>query len=348
MWGTHFMNTKTYLILYYSIAGIIISLFTAIMTYYIIDVPIGSKMIFKIFLTILLTLPIIGLLSYLIGSCLSQRLFAISNCLNNINEDKFLKEKHEENITDISAIHESIHQLSKRLERSIGKLKDSNQQLNNTIISLSHDIRTPLTIIEGYLEELEDDIVAPERRTHVMGILKKETAYIQELSSEVIHYIQSLETDIQQEPIHLKSFAYEKVCPLLRVKEKVTLECELDEDFTLMFNPIALKTILINLLHNASKHTVEGEIRLKVKEEKILIEDSGIGIEPQFKETIFQTFYALDESRNRKDGGFGLGLSIARNLAENNGYQLYLDTNYQKGCRFILSKIKVTIQSNHP
>ncbi|HHD75796.1 MAG TPA: hypothetical protein ENK95_03100, partial [Campylobacterales bacterium] len=55
-------------------------------------------------------------------------------------------------------------------------------------------------------------------------------------------------------------------------------------------------------------------------------------------ETIFNPFVSLDESRNRKkSGGFGLGLSIARNLAQSNGYELFLDTEYHDGARFILS-----------
>jgi len=215
------MNAKMYLIVYYSIAGVIISLFTAVMTYFIIGVPIGSKMMFKIFLTVLATLPIIGILSYLIGRCLSERLAAISHCLNDISEDKFLTDKHEESITDINEIHESIHELSHRLEDSISKLKNNNKQLNNMILSLSHDIKTPLTIIEGYLEELEDDIVNKEDRPKVIATLKKETAYINELSSEVIHYIQSLENTSNQVTIPLKDFLHEEVCPLLRVKKKL-------------------------------------------------------------------------------------------------------------------------------
>jgi two-component system sensor histidine kinase SaeS len=214
------MNAKTYLIVYYSIAGVIISLFTAVMAYYIIDVPIGSKMIFKIFLTILATLPIIGLLSYLIGAYLSRRLAAISHCLNDISEDKFLTDKHEENITDISAIHTSIHELSHRLEDSITTLKKNNEQLNNMILSLSHDIKTPLTIIEGYLEELEDGIVTAEEQPKVLNILKKETAYINELSSEVIRYLQTLDEVPHKEMIDLDSFLHLEVCPLIRVSSK--------------------------------------------------------------------------------------------------------------------------------
>jgi len=332
------MNAKTYLIVYYSMAGVIIALFTAVMTYMIIGVPIGQKMIFKIFLTILATLPIIGILSYLIGVSLFKRLTLIRDKLNDISEDKFLTDKYEENITDISAIHDSIHQLSYRLEESISKLKNSNQQLNNMILSLSHDIKTPLTIIEGYLEELEDVMVTEEQKPAVIATLKKETAYINELSSEVIHYLQSLESKAQKETILLKEFLDEEVCPLLRVKKSVTLKCEVEKDFTLLFDRMALKNILINLLHNATKHTKEGSITVKSFEKSIIVEDTGVGIDSKDAEIIFEPFYSLDESKNREKSGFGLGLSIAHNLAENNRYTLKLDDSYQRGCRFILSK----------
>jgi len=338
MWGIHFMNAKMYLIVYYSIAGVIISLFTAVMTYWIIDVPIGSKMMFKIFLTVLATLPIIGILSYLIGRCLSERLAAISHCLNDISEDKFLTDKHDESITDINAIHESIHELSHRLENSILTLKKNNAQLNNMILSLSHDIKTPLTIIEGYLEELEDGIVTEEQKPEVLATLKKETAYINELSSEVIHYLQSLENRVQKENILLKDFLHEEVCPLIRAPKEVELKCEIEEGFEIEFDRIGLKSILVNLLHNATKHTTKGSITIKSFENGVIIEDTGVGINSKDAEMIFEPFYCVDESKNREKSGFGLGLSIAKNLAENNGYRLRLDGGYCEGCRFLLMK----------
>ncbi len=332
------MNAKMYLIVYYSIAGVIISLFTAVMTYWIIDVPIGQKMMFKIFLTILATLPIIGLLSYLIGRCLSERLAAISHCLNDISEDKFLTDKHDESITDINTIHESIHELSHRLENSITTLKKNNAQLNNMILSLSHDIKTPLTIIEGYLEELEDDIVTAEQKPAVIATLKKETAYINELSSEVIHYLQSLENRSEQESIVLKDFLDEEVCPLVHTKKEVALKCEVKEGFEITFDRIALKSILLNLIHNATKHTEKGSISVKFFNEGIIVEDTGYGIDSKDSTMIFEPFYCVDESKNREKSGFGLGLSIAKNLAKNNGYDLALDTEYTSGARFVLQR----------
>ena len=332
------MNAKNYLIIYYSLAGIVISLCTALMTYYIIDVPIGSKMIFKIFLTIFATLPIIALFSYLIGTSLSRRFTAIRICLNNINEDKFLVEKNRENIRDISAIHDSIYQLSKRLENSISKLKEQNQDLNNLILSLSHDVKTPLTIIDGYLEEIEDNMVDKEQIPKVVSILKKETAYINELSSEVISYVHSKNDVAQKDVIVIKEFLLKEVYPLIRVNSEVELKCKISKNNTIEFNAIALKKILINLLHNASKYTSQGFISVTLERDELIIEDSGIGISKEDSERIFDPFFCLDKSRNREKSGFGLGLSIARNLADKNGYRLTLDSSYLGGCRFILKK----------
>ena len=334
------MNTKTYLIVYYSIAGVIISLFTALMTYWIIGKPIASKMIIQISLTVFAALPLIGILSYIIGRYLSQRLTAISHCLNDISEEKFLTDKHNESITDINAIHESIHELSQRLENSISTLKKNNTQLNNMILSLSHDIKTPLTIIEGYLEELEDEIVPEKQKPEVLAILKKETSYINELSSKVIHYIQSLENKVQKENILLKDFLHEEVCPLIRTPKGVELKCEIEKGFKIEFDRIALKSILINLLHNATKHTATGDITIKSSQNNLIIEDTGTGIDSCDTEMVFEPFYCADKSKNREKSGFGLGLSIARNLAENNGYTLQLDNTHTDGCRFILHILK--------
>lgn len=209
------------------------------------------------------------------------------------------------------------------------------------ILSLSHDIKTPLTIIEGYLEELEDDIVTQEQKPLVIATLKKETAYINELSSEVIHYLQSLENNSQKETIALKDFLHEEVCPLIRVSKDVKLKCEIEENFQIAFDKIALKSILVNLLHNATKHTEQGSITVKSFEKGVSIEDTGCGIESKDAAMIFEPFYCADESKNREKSGFGLGLSIAKNLAQSNGYLLYLDTGYIYGCRFVLKEKKI-------
>ena len=217
------------------------------------------------------------------------------------------------------------------------QLNQLNQNLSTIIKSLSHDIKTPLTIIDGYLEEMADGLVKYDEIPKVTATLKRETAYLNELTSEVIGYIQSKEITLnKKESIPLKEFLESDIFPLLRVKKSVKLTCDVDEKERVAFNTTALKKVLINLLHNASKYTSKGEIKVSTKDSKIIIEDTGIGISKEYSKTIFEPFVCLDESRNRQNNGFGLGLSIASNLAKNNGFELLLDSSYVGGCRFIL------------
>ncbi len=332
------MKIKPFLLITYGIAGLFISLFSAFMTYIIIDEPIGLKMTSQIALVILSTLPIIGVFSYFMGVYLSKKFEYISLKLNAIDADKFQRETHKDSIQEITTIHSSIRHLSTRLQETISTLQTNNKNLNSVIKSLSHDIKTPLTIMNGYIEELEDGLVQQKEIPKVLKILKKETAYLNELSSEVIGYIQSQEfTSQTKENILVKEFLYTEVYPLLRLYENIELKCEIEDENIIIFNPIALKKILINLLHNATKFTSKGSITTKMKNNTIIIEDTGIGIKLEAAKTIFEPFISLDESKNRDANAFGLGLSIASNLAKNNAYTLKLDNSYTHGCRFILS-----------
>lgn len=232
-----------------------------------------------------------------------------------------------------------LKRISLQLEESVLGLKHNNQNLSTIIKSLSHDIKTPLTIINGYLEEMDDGLVECEEIPKATAILKRETAYLNELTSEVIGYIQSKEIIIdKKEVVFLKEFLDVEVFPLLRTADGVKFKCEIGTTDKILFNRTSLKKILVNLLHNASKYTTNGYIITRVINNDITIEDTGIGIDPQFSQAIFEPFFGLDESRNRDKNGFGLGLSIASNLAKTNGYKLELDNSYRNGCRFVLRK----------
>lgn len=256
-----------------------------------------------------------------------------------VNANAISEAKVIEKTKQLSESNKELKNISVQLEDSVLKLRQNNQNLSTIIKSLSHDIKTPLTIINGYLEELDDGLIECEDLSKVTTILKRETAYLNELASEVIGYVQSKEiTTNKKELINLKEFLDVEVCSLLRVKNGVKLTCEVEKEYTIEFNKTALKKILVNLLHNASKYTRDGYITIRIINDAIVIEDSGIGIDFQYSQMIFEPFFGLDESRNREENGFGLGLSIASNLAKNNGYKLQLDTSYSGGCRFVMSK----------
>ena len=330
------MKIKSFLITVYTLSGLFIATFTAFMTYLIIDEPVGMKMFSKISFIVLLSLPVIGLLSFIIGHHLSKKLEKVNQRLSQIESQKFLKDDVSDFISDISDIHFSISTLSSKLEEHIHELRAKNENLIYMIRSLSHDIKTPLTIISGYLEEFEDGLVhKSDEKRHILT-MKKEITYINELSTEVISYLRSTHKENKKEKLNLKEIIEKEVFPHIKVEKDVCLEHKVDHDMDLSFNKIDLKKILINLLHNSSKFTSQGQIQVFNKENIIYIEDSGTGIKEEFIEKVFEPFFCLDESKNRQKSGFGLGLSIAKNLAGNNGFDLCLDSSYTQGCRFYL------------
>ena len=320
--------------------GLAISTFTAFMTYVIIGEPIGMKMFSKITLMVLLTLPMIMMFSYIIGHYLSKKVHKVTQRLDAITENHFEESSVDERVKDFQHIHEAISSLSKRLKISIETHKQNSKNLQDMIQAFAHDIKTPITIVRGYIEELEEDKLSSLDKSHAIDVIQKELDFMNELSEHSISYISSFELPRAKEVIVIKEFMQEDIFPLLDVKTGVTLINDLDEDFNLTMNRLDLKQVLLNLYHNANKFTQSGFIKIYSQEDALSVEDSGQGIVKPDSEQLFEAFITDDSSKNRNQTGFGLGLAISRNLLDKNGYEIHFDTTYKSGARLVISPFK--------
>ncbi len=306
------------------------------MTFYIIGVPIGMKMFSKIVLSISLTLPLIALVSYLLGTYFSKKFISIQERLHRVSQGNFTLESSDAYIEEIYTIEKTVDELSVQLRRSIEELEEKNSELTWMVRSFSHDFRTPLTIIQANIEAIEDGLITPASMPKTLQKIKLETTYMNELLVDVLSFIQSMKSNLQKEKIVLKEFISHEIFTLLSPSERVELINNIGEE-TLFFTKTDLKKILINLIDNSLKFTERGSISLFVEDNALIIQDTGVGIKHQESEIIFKPFYTVDVSKNRLKSGFGLGLSIAKNLAEKNGYTLRCDSEYLDGCRMVLS-----------
>jgi len=127
--GTLFMSIKKFLRLSYIAAGLIISVFTAFMTFYIIDVEIGMKMLSKIVITITTTLPVIAILSYLIGSYFSKKLTHITQRLDLIANKDFSTKNTDDYILEAQDIKNRLNSVSKKLEFSFNELMNLKRKI---------------------------------------------------------------------------------------------------------------------------------------------------------------------------------------------------------------------------
>ena len=333
------MSIKKLLLLLYIMAGLIISIFTAFMTFYIIDVPIGMKMFSKIVMTIVFTLPIIAFLSYILGNFFSKKFISIQKRLLQIADEDFTFYGNHESIKEIADIHKTLNTVSMQVDKSINELREKNGELTWMVRSFAHDFRTPLTIIQGNIEAIEDGLISQKELPTILQKIKLETSYMNELLSDVLSFIQSLKSVVKKEKIELKRILNEEIFALIEPQNGVKLVNNMQENDTLEFTKIDLKKILMNLLNNSIKFTNKGSITIFLENNSLIFQDTGIGIEPQECEKIFQPFYTVDASKNRLKSGFGLGLAIAKNLAQKNGYFLKCNPQYKNGCKIILSPI---------
>lgn len=239
---------------------------------------------------------------------------------------------------DISRIkmdEQKIHELNAHLEEEIRETREARQRAEESdrlksafLANMSHEIRTPLNAILGFTQILnaEDDISPKERKDYI-SIINQNSESLQQIISDVLD-ISKLEThqlvikdkpfDVMQVLNELHTLFKQKLGSM--GKEKVQLKVQKKAGpLWLNTDKIRLIQIFSNLLSNSAKFTNEGMIRFgisRVSDEwiELFVSDTGIGIKPEYRDTIFERFRQVDNSLTRVYGGVGLGLAIVKNL----------------------------------
>ena len=333
------MKIKSFIIIIYIIAGLLISATSSFMTYLIIGVPIGMTMFIKIISAILLTLPIIGIISYFFSKFLSNKFLIIQNRLNSIKEENFEIVQSDNMIFEINHINKDMNELSSKLNKLISELKEKNLNLSTLLISMSHDIKTPITILNGYIEEIEDGIVRKEKLPEVLNNMKNEVMFLNELTLDMLDYISSMKNQKIKSKIHLYDFIQSEILILLAKNDDTEIINEIPNNFTIEFNKMDLKKVLLNILFNAIKHTSNGYVKIYIKNDEVLIQNNGQSIHKDYHKKIFEPFFTVDKSKNRQNNGFGLGLSIVKNLCQNNSYNCILKSSDEKSTIFLIKSL---------
>jgi signal transduction histidine kinase/FixJ family two-component response regulator len=237
-------------------------------------------------------------------------------------------------------------------------LLKSREQL---IATVSHDLRTPLNTISGYSELIENTMLSPKQASYFKNI-KSATGYVDSLVNDLLDYskLEAGKLKIESIPFVLSDLLNETALGLQEINKKknLKLHIEIDEklDHMVLGDPFRLRQIITNLISNAYKFTHEGHITIKalatentvgLYDTTIHVIDTGIGIENDKQEAIFKEFTQADDSTEKKYGGYGLGLTISKKLANLLKGTLSLESEKDSGSVFTLqvpfqvSKVKV-------
>lgn len=189
--------------------------------------------------------------------------------------------------------------------------------------NVSHELKTPLTSISGYAEMIEAGIVKEEDIRNFAGRIRKESARLLSLISDII-LLSRLDNSqkaeaIRKETVNLLTIAQKCADDIAVQAERQGVVVRVSGEEYIMRGNITLLTELVqNLCDNAVRYNrdKDGKVDITVGDGFIDVKDTGIGIPPEHRARIFERFYRVDKSRSKERGGTGLGLAIVKHICE--------------------------------
>lgn len=249
--------------------------------------------------------------------------------------------------------HDELGQLGNSLDYMAGEIEKLNDYQSKFIANISHDFRSPLTSIRGYLEAMLDGTIPPEMHEKYITIVLGETDRLTKLTSNLL----SLNNMSQGIILELTNFdinemirkiilTFEGTCANKKIKFDLTFAgttCYVYADYS------KIQQVLYNLIDNAIKFSnphSKIDISTAEKGEKIFIsvKDHGIGIPKDSIEKIFDRFYKTDLSRGKDKKGTGLGLSIVKEIINAHKTKIDVISTEGTGTEFIFSLPKAKME----
>jgi signal transduction histidine kinase len=210
-----------------------------------------------------------------------------------------------------------------RFNNLINRLRHEEKLRKDLVSDTSHELNTPLTTMIGQLTAIQEGkYPLTEER---VGILKDQAERLAELVQQLDAYTKARMPDTgEPEDIHLRRFCEEFINHFsLDLKQKgITAKLHIAEDYTICANRSALQQILMNLMQNTLRYSHATEVTIEATAHKLMFSDNGKGVPSESLPYLFERFYRVDTSRSRVTGGLGLGLAIARELAESQGWAI--------------------------
>lgn len=230
------------------------------------------------------------------------------------------------------------------LVRDITRMQRLENMRRDFVANASHELRSPLTVLGGYLENMSEDGEIPEMWHGPLAEMQVQCRRMTTLVNDLLE-LSRLETDApvdpDEQPVDVTELTRRiRVEAHAQIGDSRTLEADLDETLGLAGVENELYSAFSNLVFNAVRYTDSGgRIRIRWKRQadgsaRYCVADDGIGIDARHLPFITQRFYRVDPSRSRSRGGTGLGLAIVKHVLQRHDARLKIDSEPGEGSEF--------------
>lgn len=290
-----------------------------------------------------------AVLTYLVSRNITRPIYALKKAALEIKNGNLNFEVKPTTNDEIGELGIAFEEMRRRLKESIDHSLQEEENRKELISNISHDLKTPITAIKGYVEGVLDGVAnTPEKKEKYYRTIYKKASDMDKLIDELFLFSM---LDVRSIPFHFQSIDLQKFMSdyleeqkFILEKQQISLEVPQSEDVDPVLMVIADREKLGRALSNIIENSIKYMDRTPAHNSKIIVQfhemddtvqveirDNGQGIDPESLPYIFDRFYRTEKSRNTQTGGSGLGLSIVKQIIEGHGGSVWAQSAVSEG-----------------
>ncbi len=281
----------------------------------------------------------------------TRRLTRLSSAMSEFRNSDFDNQtnplvSHTTSKDEIGKLESSFNDLASRVISQLDELRQTDQHRRDMVANISHDLRTPLASMQGYLETLllKEGQLSTEKQHEYIEIALRHSHRLGKLVRDLFELarLDSGDLKIEKTSFSLVELAYDirQKHQLDAEKRGISLNCNVSKDLCSAYGDIGLlERVLENLIENAIRHCADdGRVDINISEEnaslKVVVADNGEGIPAKELDQIFGRFYQVDKHRPSKSGSGGLGLAIVKRILDLHYSDITVESEVGEGTQF--------------
>lgn len=315
------------------------------------DNYIQSSLLVLIFIAIVALLIVVSsLLSYFISQSILTPLAKLRMAANEIKNDNLDYAIEYETKDEFYEVIKEFNEMRLKLKRTLEENLKYEEEQRQFTVSITHDLKTPITVIQGYIEGILDNVAnTPEKQKKYLTTIYKKTEDMNKLVDDlfIISKLELNKISFNFSKVRIVEYLHEAIAEIEMdlLDRNVKLDLNLSFDATVKIDKLETFRVIQNLIQNSIKYKSIDDVEIKIetrdsdKNVLVIFQDNGIGIDKDNEEKIFESFFREDASRKHGEGS-GLGLAIAKKIIEAENGRIWARSR-EKGLAIYISFEKI-------
>lgn len=312
-----------------------------------------SHIVFPL-VTILVLVLTNGFLTLIVSRSIMKPLLTLKAAAERIREGDLKSYIEYTKRDEFGEVTTAFEQMRIRLKNSIEKQVQYEENRRELIANISHDLRTPLTAIKGYVEGIRDGVADTHaKREKYLDTIYAKAVLLDRLIDELFFYsrLDLKRVPFNFEKIDIGSFIKETLQELISDYKNLSVDFNFEDagPSLVIGDKVHLRRVISNLVENSVLYSDKGHTEIRISLESaedfvtVVIKDNGPGIEREMLPLVFERFIRADPSRNAYTEGSGLGLAIARHIVEAHDGGIWAESDEGTVIKFTLKKVKQVV-----